>query len=86
MTALARRIVRFLQKADDWVSKKELCTRARAKGYGYDAVCNALSEVQEHIECGTKSEQGMWYRWYDMSDEERLKYIGWRNAFDELGD
>ncbi len=83
---LTQRIIRLLRKANDWVSRKELCARARAKHYAYEEINASLEELEEQIELGTKSEHGRWHRWYDMSDEERLKYIGWRNAFDEVGD
>lgn len=84
---LTPRVLAYLERhKDEWVPKHVLSMKARKAGFTYHQIRAVFDEVEQTINVGIRSDNGMHYRWYDMTEEERRatqEDIEW---FDSLPD
>lgn len=87
MKSLATRMLAFLERHEgEWISKRELAERARKVGFTYDQTSLAFAAIDATIHVGIRYENGAWYRWYAMSEEEKQKHREQLEYFDSLPD
>jgi len=81
---LSKRMIRYLEKQDTWVSKKELYDLARGKSYRYADIQDACSILDLTTNVGVRYEDGTWYRYYPMTDDEIDILQAQLQYFDEM--
>lgn len=81
---LEKRIIKYLEKRNDWVTKDTLIKLCLTRGYDREVIFNALMAIETHVNnkylnIGDRwsKETGNEYRWYKMTLEEiKLKKEG----------
>ena len=82
---LADRIIDFLKRHEgDWISKRALGRLARAQGFSYEVTTFAFDLVEATVNIGVIYDKGAYYRWYDMSNEEKDFWITRYAEFEAL--
>lgn len=71
---LAERMHAYLKRHEgEWISKRHLSQLAQSRGYSYEATTEAFEELNGYVDVGGQYDQGYWYRWYPLTEDEKRR-------------
>ena len=90
---LAKRMAKYLLAKKDWVSKKKLIGLAKAQGYTYYVIQDAICELEDEVFTGVdfvgrndrdERPYGAYLRCYPMDEETQKRRRKMLDEFDSL--